>query len=69
VKFVRTKNIIPGMVTARSICNEFGNLLLAANHTITNTNIRQIRALEYAGIYIYDKYSDCQLPITKVTGL
>ncbi len=58
VKFVRTKNIIPGMVTARSICNESGNLLLAANHTITNTNIRQIRALEYAGIYIYDKYSD-----------
>ena len=57
------------MVTARSICNESGNLLLAANHTITNTNIRQIRALEYAGIYIYDKYSDCQLPITKVTGL
>ena len=58
MKFVRTKNIIPGMVTARSICNESGNLLLAANHTITNTNIRQIRALEYAGIYIYDKYSD-----------
>ena len=42
---------------------------MAANHTITNTNIRQIRALEYAGIYIYDKYSNCQLPITKVTGL
>lgn len=58
MKFVRTKNIIPGMITARSICNESGNLLLAANHTITNTNIRQIRALKYAGIYIYDRYSD-----------
>lgn len=58
MRFVRINNITPGMVTARSISNESGNLLLAANHTITNTNIKQIRALGYTGIYVYDKYSE-----------
>lgn len=58
MKFVHSDNIKLGMVTARPIYNEYGNLLLAANHKITNANIRQIQALGYTGIYVFDKYSE-----------
>lgn len=57
MRFVRVDKLEPGMVTVRPIYNENGTLMLATNHTLTETNIRQIKTLQYSGIYVFDQYT------------
>ena len=57
MRFIRVDKLEPGMVTVRPIYNENGTLMLATNHTLTESNIRQIKMLQYGGVYVFDKYT------------
>lgn len=58
MRFMRTQDIKPGMVTAKSIYDNSGTLLIPANHTITDDDIMQMLTLNCVGICIYDMQLD-----------
>ena len=51
VEYVRTENLKPGDIIAKSLYDENGRTLLMATKTLTETAIRVIRQYGYKGVY------------------
>lgn len=58
MKYVRSDQLLPGMVSLKSIYDQRGVCLLAANHVLTLPIIFQLRKQKYPGLYVYDEYSE-----------
>lgn len=54
MRYVRINELIPDMVLATTLYDDNDNILLRANHKLTRHNIRRIKLLDYAGLYIYE---------------
>ncbi|MCR5099018.1 MAG: HD-GYP domain-containing protein [Lachnospiraceae bacterium] len=57
MKFVRTKNLEPGMISTKSIQDSSGVLMLAANHPITADIIQAMKRKGMAGVFIFDEFT------------
>ncbi len=65
VEYVRTENLKPGDIIAKSLYDENGRTLLMATKTLTETAIRVIRQYGYKGVYIdnIDEFRRESIPI------
>lgn len=58
MRYVITRNLIPGMVVASPLYNDNGQLMLAANSPLTRPLIRHIEAFKFHGVYVLDGAKD-----------
>lgn len=58
MRFVGIDDVTPGMVIVRNLYDEDGRKLLGRNKKMTAPLIDKIRYLGYAGVYIYDRFSE-----------
>ena len=57
MKFVRTKNLEPGMISTKSIQDSSGVLMLAANHPLTADIIQAMKRKGMSGVFIFDEFT------------
>lgn len=58
MRYLTIKNIRPGMVIARPLLDEKGNILLNKGNKLTSTVFSRIQTLEVQGLYIEDEISE-----------
>lgn len=58
MRFVKTDELKPGMVSIKNIYNENNVKLLGKNTPLTSIIIEKMKQIGYEGIFIYDQYSD-----------
>ena len=58
MKFVRTKNLEPGMISTKTIQDRNGVLMLAANHAITSEIITAMKRKGMSGVFIFDEFTE-----------
>ena len=58
MRFVGIDDVTPGMIIVRNLYDEDGRKLLGRNKKMTAPLIDKIRYLGYAGVYIYDRFSE-----------
>lgn len=58
MKYLRIFNLEPGMVTASHLYNDDGQLMLAANCSLTGSLIRRLDSLGFHGIYVLGSADD-----------
>ncbi len=57
MRYVRSNKLIPGQILAKPAFDEYGAVLLAANHKLTSKTIERLQSRNI-GIYIFDEFSD-----------
>ena len=57
MRYITMKNVRPGMVVARPIVNEKGNMLINCGNTISQNMYNRMFEMEIQGIYIEDELS------------
>lgn len=58
MKYVKTKDLKPGMISIKNIYNENNVKLLGKNTPLTFGMINKIKSIGYQGLFIYDEYSE-----------
>lgn len=58
MRFVRSKDIKPGMILAKNILDDSGHVLLTAGSSLTQFQVYRVQGFEFPGIYIYDKATE-----------
>jgi len=58
MRFVLAENLNEGMILGKPFYGNLGSFLLRKHAVLTDSLVRRIRSLGYAGLYIADDYSD-----------
>ena len=58
MRYIRTNELQPGMISVRTLFDKNGTKLLAANTQLSGNLIKKLSSNGYSGIFIFDEYSD-----------
>lgn len=57
MRYIKIKDLQPGMILAQPLLNKKGDVFLARNVSVSKFMVQRIREEQYRGAYIYDKLS------------
>lgn len=57
MRYIKIKDLQPGMILAQPLLNKKGDIFLARNVLVSKFMVQRIREEQYRGAYIYDKLS------------
>lgn len=57
MRYIKIKDLQPGMILAQPLLNKKGDIFLARNVLVSRFMVQRIREEQYRGAYIYDKLS------------
>ena len=57
MRYIKIKDLQPGMILAQPLLNKKGDVFLARNVSISRFMVQRIREEQYRGAYVYDKLS------------
>lgn len=57
MRYIKIKDLQPGMILAQPLLNKKGDVFLARNVSVSKFMVQRIREKQYRGAYIYDKLS------------
>lgn len=57
MRYIKIKDLQPGMILAQPLLNKKGDIFLARNVLVSRFMVQRIREEQYRGAYVYDKLS------------
>lgn len=57
MRYIKIKDLQPGMILAQPLLNKRGDIFLARNVSVSKFMVQRIREEQYKGVYVYDKLS------------
>lgn len=57
MRYIKIKDLQPGMILAQPLLNKRGDVFLARNVSVNKFMVRRIKEEQYRGVYVYDKLS------------
>lgn len=57
MRYIKIKDLQPGMILAQPLLNKRGDVFLARNVSVNRFMVRRIKEEQYKGVYVYDKLS------------
>lgn len=57
MRYIKIKDLQPGMILAQPLLNKRGDVFLARNVSVSRFMVQRIKEEQYRGAYVYDKLS------------
>lgn len=57
MRYIKIKDLQPGMILAQPLLNKRGDIFLARNVSVSRFMVQRIKEEKYRGVYVYDKLS------------
>ena len=57
MRYIKIKDLQPGMILAQPLLNKRGDIFLARNDSVSRFMVQRIKEEKYRGVYVYDKLS------------